>query len=57
MPSPLPVSGLLLAASQEKRREHYRVDYLSLEKVSVWTATGISFMLVLGQHDPTLQQH
>lgn len=31
---------LLLAASQEKRREHYRIEYLPLEKIPVWGATG-----------------
>lgn len=32
--------SLLLSASQERRREFYRVDHLALEKVPVWTPTG-----------------
>ncbi|XP_042561263.1 uncharacterized protein LOC122130596 [Clupea harengus] len=34
--------SLLLSASQEKRREFYRVDHLPLEKIPVWTSTGTS---------------
>ncbi|KAG5263546.1 hypothetical protein AALO_G00266000 [Alosa alosa] len=34
--------SLLLSASQEKRRGHYRIDYLPLEEIPVWTSKGAS---------------
>ncbi|KAL2077394.1 hypothetical protein ACEWY4_026898 [Coilia grayii] len=33
--------NFLLGASQEGRREHYRVDYLPLDNIPVWTPTDV----------------
>ncbi|XP_062380478.1 ADP-ribose glycohydrolase MACROD1 isoform X2 [Sardina pilchardus] len=34
--------SVLLSASQEKRRGHYKIDYLPLEKIPVWASKGTS---------------